>query len=189
MEVWLIDMATQGLVRADLWVVDHAAQPAVDWLGARGIGKYAAARGALAMAVIAAWASTAYRLSYSPRGFVWQPADIAFVAVELCMPVVVCACYLLMIRHEQGYATNVYLRPMGAWAFAPARLVWSALLVMDCVGALLGGIEGVCATSILYAGYHGMLLAGAYVLATRERPPARLASSPSERARAGTARA
>jgi len=47
----------------------------------------------------------------------------------------------------------------------------------------------VCATSILYAGYHGMLLAGAYVLATRERPPARLASSPSERARAGTARA
>jgi hypothetical protein len=63
----LVNAVSQVLVRIDLWAIDHIAQPVVTRIADAGIAKYTLARGVVVVAVVAGWASTAWRLAFAPE--------------------------------------------------------------------------------------------------------------------------
>jgi len=184
--VKLVDRLIQVLARVDLWAIDHLAQPVVTCLADAGIGKFTLARGLIPVAVVAGWASTAWRLSLTGIAVANTVRDV-MLAMELALPPLIGLVYWTMIRIEQGRDINVWMRPIAHLSWAPARLLWACCVASDLAAAVWLMFHGIPTNMWLYAIYHGALLSVGYVLATRKRPPAQMRQRVPAGAKAGPA--
>jgi hypothetical protein len=125
------------------------------------------------VAVVAGWASTAWRLAFAPEADETLLRDM-LRGIEFTLPAVVGVMYWGFIRIEEGRDINIWMRPIAHISWAPARLLWFCCVVADLAAAVGLTVADIATNMWLYAAYHGSLLAVGYILATRKRPPAQM---------------